>query len=222
MSDINHANNGSNSQRTLSKVLGIKAKGPQLPHPSEDEVLDAVIARALTDTHQIKQQNKELSRQIGDLTHELQSTKMDLEAEIRTQKTEYDGKLNMARSENEFLRKQLDETGAKMEYYQRWSLELVTKANDLEIFYIGEMQKLHEASDLCQRGMMSAVNATARSMKAFLDDLHNKAKAGEYRPNGAPKKDPIKLSDDDEERLRAMMPHLTARIGEQSEEDTAN
>jgi hypothetical protein len=191
-----------NSRSAIASRLGFGNKrGPQLPPITDDEVLEAAISKALTDTHKLKQESSqwrekamslqaELSSEKQSLHHEIATQKQELTEEISTQKHEFEGKLSIARSENDSLRRQISEVGAKMEYYQRWALELVTKVNDLEIFYNGELQKLHEAADLCQRGMLSAVGATSRTMKQFLDDLHAKANAGEYRQPGSQEKQP--------------------------------
>jgi hypothetical protein len=75
--------------------------------------------------------------------------------------------------------------------------------------------------------MVSAVAATSRTMKQFLDDLHSKASAAEYRQPGSQEKQPSsqgkqsivrsnqlsELTEEEQqslERVVAKLPHIPA------------
>jgi len=166
-------NGVSNTKSTLARLLRGGEK-PMSPTLTEEDELDEVIARSISGTHHMRVEIREWKQR----SHQLDS-------ELHTIRHEYEAKLSAARSENEMLKRQLSDTGAKMEIYQRRSLELETKCNDLELFYRGELEKIQDATNMSHQVMATAVTGSARSMNAFLDDLDKKRKAAEYRRPGS-------------------------------------
>ena len=82
--------------------------------------------------------------------------------------------LALTKQQYESTRQNLVDVTAKYEYHQRQNLGLITKMNDLEMFIYSELERLDKAANTGANTLIGAVNATAETVKRFLDDLHTK------------------------------------------------
>jgi hypothetical protein len=172
MSDGQNSGGGSKTQQTLGKVLGLRAKATQatLPPITDEELHDEAIVRALSGSHALRSDMKQWKARAE-----------QFEEELNTRTHEYESKLIALKTENNMLREKLSDTGAKMEHYQKEALGLLTKADDIEMFFIAELGRMVDLSNQAANQLISGINGSAGTMRKFLDDLHEKRKGGEYR-----------------------------------------
>jgi predicted RNase H-like nuclease (RuvC/YqgF family) len=198
------------AEARIAKVLGLKgAKAPPLIPPStEEEIEDDTLQKAATIAERLRQEAKHYRERSQELAQQLHMHKHEFQTELHTRSHESEAKITALKQENDLLRRQLSDTGAKMEYYQREYLALRTTINALENFHNTELSKLGDTAALCQQAMMSALAGAARSTRVFLDDLHAKAKHGE--PNGHARQDDIQQIVEEEQKLKALAACIAA------------
>jgi hypothetical protein len=199
--------------RSISKVLGLRNSNTKtatatLNALTDDDLHDEAVVHALTGTRQLRKDLGEWKHKAENLAAELAATKHDTATELLTSKHEYDAKLTMLRAENAAVRKQLGETGARLEHFERLAFELNTKCEDIEQFYLNELRTLDDAGSHMALSVVSGINNasvalneaarhsadgllkqfknSAQNMKSFLEDLKRRRDVGEYRPRPRP------------------------------------
>ena len=142
---------------------------------SEQEIQDEIVRQGLGITAQLRQE----------IAH-WRDRAEDAEAELRVKEHEFNGKIQAARLDNDSLRKQLSDVGAKYEHYIKTALELKTTTNNLELFYTTELQRIAEhttrVADDAHNSITSFVKGSVNALRQYIDDLHHKTEHTEYRP----------------------------------------
>jgi hypothetical protein len=205
MSSDNGQNSGggSKTQQTLGKVLGLRAKATNqatLPPITDEELHDEAIVRALSGSHALRNDMKMYKQRAE-----------QFEEELTTRTHEFESKLVALKTENNMLREKLHDTGAKMEHYQKEALALLTKSDDIEMFFISELGRMVELANQSANQMISGINGSAGTMRKFLDDLHEKRKGGEYAKTRDVPKPHFALDPDDEKTLKDLAPKFAPK-----------
>jgi chromosome segregation ATPase len=197
MSDNGQNSGGGNkTQQALGKVLGLRAKAAQtLPPITDEELHDEAIVRALSGSHALRNDMKMYKQRAE-----------QFEEELNTRTHEFESKLVALKTENNMLREKLHDTGARMEHYQKEALALLTKADDIEMFFISEMGRMVELANQSANQLISGINGSAGTMRKFLDDLHEKRKGGEYAKARDVPKPHFALDPEEEKILKDLAP----------------
>jgi hypothetical protein len=182
--------------RTLGTVLGIKGK-PKPPGPmpqlmSEQEQHNAAIVYALSATEKLREERDlalnrvqqlsgELAAVKADTARELMDVKSETANELMAQKAEYEGNIANARADNSALRRQLGETGEKLEKYERWCFQIQTKCEDLQKYFNDQLNVIEDAKNHVALGVASATNHASTVVSTAMSQLHE---AGQHATEG--------------------------------------
>ena len=173
------ANMGENHQptvRPISQILGLKTKpGKALPPLTEDDLHDETVKQALTITARMRQECAHWRERAETAESEL----LTREHEHKATDVQLRGKISL-------LQEQLADVGHKLEHFHKRALEMTTKVNDIEMFYISELGRLSEHVNQAANSIISFANGSIKSLKTYIDDMHAKAKHAEYTKTGLP------------------------------------
>jgi septal ring factor EnvC (AmiA/AmiB activator) len=196
------------AKSTLSNVLGInKNKARPTPMPNlmnEEQLHEESIRYAIAATNQLRDDLSTTRAKLVEVTDEYAHFKSDAANELMTERHEFNSKLAQARADNEALRRQLTETGEKLERFMRRSYELKTQCDNYERFFGNALNTLYDAGQHVALSMTSAVNNATASLndaarhvaegltkqikhqvddaRAFLAEIKEQAVDGEYNP----------------------------------------
>jgi hypothetical protein len=166
-----------------------------LPPITDEELHDEAIVRALSGSHALRSDMKMWKQRAE-----------QFEEELNTRTHEFESKLVALKTENNMLREKLTDTGAKMEHYQKEALGLLTKSDDIEMFFISELGRMVELANQSANQLISGINGAAGQMRKFLDDLHAKRHGGEYAKARDVPKPHFALDPEDEKTLKDLAP----------------
>jgi predicted RNase H-like nuclease (RuvC/YqgF family) len=219
----------SDTKATIGSVLGMKKAKPTSAFPvvmDESQQLDESIKYAIAATNQLREELSSTKAKLVEVTNTFADYKADASSELMTQKQEYDSKLANTRADNDALRRQITELGAKLEHYERMTFMLETKCEDFEKYFANSLGSIYDAGQHVAVSMVSTINNNTTALsdaarhaadgltkhiqhqvddaRAFLADIKAKAGQAEYRPVTAaykPKVASNKLSEEAEREL---------------------
>jgi hypothetical protein len=195
-------------QNSVSKnVLGRAFFGKAMPKSqalTEEELHEESIVRALSGSRQLRVDLKMWQDRATTSETELAAKTQQFHDQIRDLRGDMEATIVGLRQENEMLRTSLKDVTHRMENFQQWGLQLVTKSNDLEMFFISELGRIADHANTHANAMISMVNGSGAAVKKFLDDLNKKRDAAEFAPKIGPKK---------EEEDEKQMAELAAQLG---------
>jgi hypothetical protein len=171
----------SDTNRTIGAVLGLnKSKPPKAPGPmpqlmTEEQQHKEAIIYALSATDKLREERDLALNRVQQLASELAAVRTDSARELMAQKTEYDGSIAIARADNTALRRQLSETGEKLEKYQTWCYQLLTKDEDFQRYFSDQFGVLEDAKAHVSLGIATAVNNAATAISTAMTALADTA-----------------------------------------------
>jgi DNA repair exonuclease SbcCD ATPase subunit len=221
----------SDTKATIGSVLGMKKAKPTSAFPvvmDESQQLDESIKYAIAATNQLREELSSTKAKLVEVTNAFADYKADASSELMTQKQEYDSKLANTRADNDALRRQITELGAKLEHYERMTFTLETKCEDFEKYFANTLGSIYDAGQHVAVSMVSTINNNTTALsdaarhvadgltkhiqhqvedaRAFLADIKAKAGQAEYRPVAAaykPKVASERLTEEAERELNA-------------------
>jgi polyhydroxyalkanoate synthesis regulator phasin len=238
------------TKSTIGTVLGMKKTNkPTSSFPvvmDESQQLDESIKYAIAATNQLREELSATKAKLVEVTNAYANYKTDATNELMTQKHEYDSKLANTRADNDALRRQIAELGAKLEHYERMTFTLETKCEDFEKYFANSLGSIYDAGQHVAVSMVSTINNNTTSLsdaarhvadgltkhiqhqvedaRAFLADIKAKAGQAEYRPVAAaykPKAASEKLTEEAEMELANWIGRRPTIKAEHEEEDDA-
>lgn len=207
------------TDRSIGTIIGLKSKskapGPMSELSTAQERRTEAIIHAIEATDKLERERDLAANRVHQLEKEYAALKTDTAQELMTQKIEYEGHIANARADNAALRRQLNETGEKLEKYERWCFQIQTKCEDLQKYFGDQLRVIEDAKDHVALGVAAAINNAATSIstamtavadtaqhatdglgkqvthiisdsRAFLADLQQKAVDTPYRPEPKP------------------------------------
>lgn len=189
--------------RPISQILGLKGQGKNntLPPLTEEDLHDETVKQALTITARMRQE----CAHWRDRAETAESELLTREHEHKSITVQHVGKIGL-------LEQQLADVGHKLEHFHKRALEMTTKVNDIEMFFLAELDRLSTNANSAANSIISFANGSAASLKAFIDDMHTKAKNAEYTKTGLPA---ATLSDtssqEDQDQLRKLASKFAPR-----------
>jgi hypothetical protein len=169
------------SSRSIGTVLGLnKSKPPKAPGPmpqlmTEEQQHKEAIIYALSATDKLREERDLALNRVQQLASELAAVRTDSARELMAQKTEYDGNIAIARADNTALRRQLGETGEKLEKFERWCYQIQTKCEDLQKYFSDQLAVLEDAKTHVALGIATATNNAATTINNAMTALHDSA-----------------------------------------------
>ena len=227
MSDTNNP-----TKTVLSNVLGLKSKpkATVMPPLTEAQILEEAMRYSVSGLHHLRDELEQTTAKLTATMTEFDAFKKNAEAEFAIQKHETESKLTMARADNVALRSQLNETGAKLEFYSSMAHSFETRCDDYEKFFSNSLTTLYDAGQHQALALTSTINTATTGLheavkhstdgmlkqlqhivddaRAFLADLKKESSKSDhaaYVPKPRAKAAEIKLDPQSEQALEELI-----------------